>query len=73
MQVDPAEIEDSLIAQIGALAAIARAEGAPVRHVKAHGARQHGGQDRRLADAIARAIWAFDPALIMRLGCRRPR
>src|SRR5258708_29448913 len=38
MQADPSEVEDSLIAQIGALAAIARAEGVAVRHVKAHGA-----------------------------------
>src|SRR5438094_3100582 len=38
MQADPAEVEDSLIAQIGALAAIARAEGVTLRHVKAHGA-----------------------------------
>jgi 5-oxoprolinase (ATP-hydrolysing) subunit A len=66
MQVDPAEVEDSLIAQIGALAALARAEGVPVRHVKAHGALYNmAARDRRLADAIARAIKAFDPALIM--------
>jgi UPF0271 protein len=66
IQADPAEVEDSLIAQIGALAAIARAEGVPVRHVKAHGALYNmAARDRRLADAIARAIKAFDPALIM--------
>jgi UPF0271 protein len=66
MQADPAEIEDSLIAQIGALAAIARAEGVPVRHVKAHGALYNmAARDRSLADAIARAIKAFDPSLIM--------
>src|SRR5229473_2351965 len=38
MQVDPSEIEDSIIAQVGALAAIGHAEGVPLRHVKAHGA-----------------------------------
>jgi UPF0271 protein len=66
MQVDPPEIEDSLIAQIGALAAIARAEGVPVRHVKAHGALYNmAARDRALADAIARAISAFNPPLIM--------
>jgi UPF0271 protein len=66
IQADPAEVEDLLIAQIGALAAIARAEGAPVRHVKAHGALYNmAARDRRLADAIARAIKAFDPSLIM--------
>jgi UPF0271 protein len=66
MQADPAEVEDSLIAQIGALAAIARAEHAAVRHVKAHGALYNmAARDRRLADAIARAIAAFDASLIM--------
>jgi UPF0271 protein len=66
MQADPGEVEDSLIAQIGALAAIARAEAAPLRHVKAHGALYNmAARDRRLAEAIARAIAACDPALIM--------
>jgi 5-oxoprolinase (ATP-hydrolysing) subunit A len=66
MQVDPDEIEDILIAQIGALAAIARAEGMPLRHVKAHGALYNmAARDRRLADAIARAIKAFDSSLVM--------
>jgi len=66
MQADPAEVEDSLIAQIGALAAMARAEEAPLRHVKAHGALYNmAARDRRLADAIARAIKAFDASLIM--------
>ena len=66
MQTDPSEVEDSLLAQIGALAAIARAEGVPVRHVKAHGALYNmAARDRRLADAIAQAIKAFDPSLVM--------
>jgi len=66
MQADPSEVEDSLIAQIGALAAIARAEGVPMRHVKAHGALYNmAARDRKLADAIACAITAFDPSLIM--------
>src|ERR1051326_3272682 len=60
MQADPAEIEDSL------MAAIARAEGVSLRHVKAHGALYNqAARDRRLADAIARAIKAFDPSLLM--------
>ncbi len=66
IQADPAEVEDLLIAQIGALAAIARAEGASLRHVKAHGALYNMAvRDRRLAGAIAGAIKAFDPSLIM--------
>ena len=66
MQVDPAEVEDTLIAQIGALAAIARAESVPLRHVKAHGALYNmAARDRRLADAIAAAIKAVDSSLVM--------
>ena len=66
MQLDPSEIEDSVLAQIGALAAIARAQGMPLRHVKAHGALYNmAARDRRLADAIARAIASFDRSLVM--------
>ena len=66
MQVDPAEVEDTLIAQVGALAAIARAESVSLRHVKAHGALYNmAARDRRLADAIAAAIKAFDSSLVM--------
>jgi UPF0271 protein len=66
MQADPGEVEDSLIAQIGAVAAIARAEGTALRHVKAHGALYNqAARDRRLADAIAKAIKAFDASLVM--------
>ena len=66
MKVDPAELEDSLIAQIGALTAIAQAEGAAVQHVKAHGALYNmAARDRALADAVARAIAACGTSLIM--------
>jgi UPF0271 protein len=66
VSVDPVEVEDSLIAQIGAVAAMARAEGVALRHVKAHGALYNmAARDRSLADAIARAIKAFDAHLIM--------
>ena len=66
MTADPAEVEDSLLAQIGALAAVARAEGTALQHVKAHGALYNmAARQRPLADAIARAIAAFDASLIM--------
>ena len=66
MKVDPVELEDSLIAQIGALAAIAQAEGAPLQHVKAHGALYNmAAREPALAAAIARAIAACAPTLIM--------
>ena len=66
MIVDPREMEDAMLAQIGALDAIARAEGTRLQHVKAHGALYNmAARDRALADAIARAIKAFDASLIM--------
>ena len=66
MIVDPGEVEASLIAQIGAIAAMARAEALPLQHVKAHGALYNmAARDRALADAIARAIASVDATLIM--------
>jgi UPF0271 protein len=66
VQVDAAELEDSLIAQIGAMAAIARAEGLPLQHVKPHGALYNMAvRDASLAAVVARAIRACDPSLIM--------
>jgi UPF0271 protein len=66
MTVDPSEVEASLIAQIGALTAIARAEGVALQHVKPHGALYNmAARDRLLADAIARAIAAVDATLIL--------
>lgn len=66
MKLDPRDVEDFVLAQIGALSAIARAEGMALRHVKAHGALYNmAARDRPLADAIVRAILAFDPELTM--------
>jgi len=66
MRVSPQEVEDMVLYQIGALAAIAASEGVRLQHVKAHGALYNqAARDRALADAIARGVKAFDPALIM--------
>lgn len=52
--------------QIGALQAIGRAEGLPVTHVKPHGALNNMAcADRALADVLAGAMAALDPALIL--------
>jgi UPF0271 protein len=60
------EVEDFVIYQIGALAAIAAAEGVRLRHVKPHGALYNMAvRDRALADAIARAVVALDRSLIL--------
>jgi UPF0271 protein len=62
--LSPDELEASVLAQVGALAAIARAEGASLAHVKAHGALYHcAAIDRRLADAIATAVARLDGTL----------
>ena len=66
MRVSPQEVEDMVLYQIGALAAIAQSEGVQLRHVKAHGALYNmAARDRPLADAIARAVAAFDRSLIL--------
>ena len=60
------DVEDMLLYQIGALAAIAGAEGGRLTHVKAHGALYNMAvKDSTLADAIARAVRTFDRGLIL--------
>ncbi len=66
MRLAPQEVEDMILYQIGALAGIAAAEGVRLRHVKAHGALYNMAvRDRALADAIARAVRAFDASLTL--------
>ncbi len=66
LSLSPEETEAFVLYQVGALYAFARSEGAELRHVKAHGALYNQAvKDRLLADAIARAVKAFDPALIL--------
>jgi UPF0271 protein len=58
------EIRDLLVSQLGALDAIARAEGTTLRHVKPHGALYNQAEtDGALALAIVAGIRAFDPRL----------
>ena len=66
LRMSPGEVEDMVLYQIGALAAIAAAEGVRLSHVKAHGALYNmAAKDRGLADAISRAVRAFDSALVL--------
>ena len=61
MAVSAEEVEDMVLYQVGALAAIAACEGVRLQHVKPHGALYNMAvKDRGLADAIARAVRAFD-------------
>ncbi|MCK9984364.1 MAG: 5-oxoprolinase (ATP-hydrolyzing) subunit A [Azoarcus sp.] len=66
MDVPATELEAMLIYQIGALAALARAEGTTVTHVKPHGALNNMAcADAKLAATVARAIHRLDPDLIL--------
>jgi UPF0271 protein len=59
------ELEASVLYQIGALHAVAKAHGVELTHVKAHGALYNrAAADRGVAEAIARAVRAFSPSLV---------
>jgi 5-oxoprolinase (ATP-hydrolysing) subunit A len=64
LHVTSREAEDFILYQIAAVAGVAAAEGARLAHVKAHGALFNmAARDRPLADALARAVAAFDRSL----------
>lgn len=66
MQLPPESVYAQTLYQIGALAAVVKAEGGALRHVKPHGMLYNqAAQDSALADAIAKAVHAFDPTLIL--------
>ena len=66
MSVSPRDVEDMVLYQVGALAAIAAAEGVRLSHVKAHGAMYNqAAKNAALADAIARAVRAVDADFIL--------
>lgn len=64
MQLPPNDIRAGMLYQIGALAAMVRAEGGWLTHVKPHGALYNqAARDPALAEAIVDAIRAFDTDL----------
>ena len=66
MQLPPEMVYAQTLYQVGALAAIVKAEGGRMRHVKPHGMLYNqAAKDAVLADAIARAVFACDPALVL--------
>ena len=66
MQISPEEAYDMVVYQVGALLGFVRAAGAELRHVKPHGALYNmAARDRRLSDAIARAVASFDASLVL--------
>ena len=65
MAISAAEAYDIVIYQIGAVAAFAQACGGKLTHVKAHGALYNmAAKDRKLADALAKAVRDYDRSLI---------
>lgn len=75
MVCSPAEIENLVLYQVGALAAMCRAEGTEVRYVKPHGALYNDmARIPEIFSAVARAITAYDPTLpLMTLATRDTR
>lgn len=66
MAVSPEEARLMVLYQVGALAAVARAEGVRIAHVKPHGALYNmAAADPALARAVARAVRDFDPGLAL--------
>jgi UPF0271 protein len=66
MDMPLGELEAMLVYQIGALDACARAQGVRVTHVKPHGALSNVAcAERKVADAVARAVRRLDPSLIL--------
>jgi 5-oxoprolinase (ATP-hydrolysing) subunit A len=66
MSVSAEEVRDMIIYQVGALAGTARALGGTLSHVKPHGALYNmAAGNPALARAIAEAIKAIDPTLIL--------
>ena len=66
MELPADEIRELVIDQIGALAAVARTQGARLAHVKPHGALYNMAATRRaVADAIAGAVRSVDASLVL--------
>ena len=66
LSITPKEAEDLVLYQIAAVAGVASAEGVKVQHVKPHGALFNMAvRNAELSAAIARAVVAFDPSLIL--------
>lgn len=62
----PREVMHIILAQVGALWALARAEGVELAHVKPHGALYNrASTDSALAEAVARAVRLFSNALVL--------
>ncbi|WP_109483836.1 5-oxoprolinase subunit PxpA [Paraburkholderia sp. C35] len=64
MDLPAEEIYAGVLYQLGALSAIAQAEGGRIAHVKPHGALYNqAARDPKIADAIVSAVHDFDPSV----------
>ncbi|ASF10805.1 hypothetical protein NBRGN_065_01660 [Nocardia brasiliensis NBRC 14402] len=64
--MNPAELRDEVLYQIGSLDAFAKAAGDRVRYVKPHGALYHSaGRDQSLAEAVLAALAEYDGELAL--------
>lgn len=64
MHLPPDDIYAGILYQLGALSAIAQAEGARVAHLKPHGALYNqAARDSAIAEAIISAVHDFDPSV----------
>jgi UPF0271 protein len=66
MELPAHEIYAGVLYQLGALSAIAQAEGGRIAHVKPHGALYNqAARSPEIADAIVSAVHDFDPSLLI--------
>ncbi|WP_375418076.1 LamB/YcsF family protein [uncultured Hymenobacter sp.] len=66
MAISPEEAFDMVVYQLGALAAVARAEGGQLHHLKPHGALYNmAATSAPLAEAIAEAVYKVQPELTL--------
>jgi UPF0271 protein len=66
MALSPDEAYSFVLYQVGALDAFCRAQGVRVHHVKPHGQLYNqAAVNRPLADAIAQAVYDFDPDVVL--------
>ena len=73
MDLPADEIYAGVLYQLGALSAIAQAEGGRIAHVKPHGALYNqAARDHEIADAIVSAVHDFDPSVAV-FGARQQR
>lgn len=66
MNLSPAEVQNLITYQVGALDAFCRSAGVRLRHVKPHGALYNmAAKDPALAKAICQGIYNFDSSLVL--------